>query len=348
MLKNTDFELYDILDNERVRQISTIELRRDITFLSKVHYEALNNNFINLSNNNNNYYYDNNINKLIELGNKRCHELFNVKYSYLAFGYINEVFNKFKSKYKTYIVKIDNNINNNIDNNINNIEDIINDSSYELLIIDSSCFYKDFDLNLLNKNKNHHKILIDISLIVHDIITKKAYNNIFEYGDYFIIRTNYLFLSTDNTILLSKERLENVSINNINDYIMQIISLKELNSDYYNNYINELNNNTILFKTKLEENNYDFIYNENIPIIKIKYNNPCVNELRSIGININQDNGYIELSLHALTLRGFTHHEIDEVFRLFDQGIKNINNTTKMQNLKQEVISLTRKFPLKK
>ena len=56
----------------------------------------------------------------------------------------------------------------------------------------------------------------------------------------------------------------------------------------------------------------------------------------------------LRIGTPAVTSRGFAKHEMEEIARIMDQALKNYNNEEKLDNLKTEVRSLSRKFPLQK
>lgn len=330
MLRNTDFEIYDYLESIRIKQESTLELRKDVSFLSKSCQEGLNNFFNNYSSN----IINDNISDLLTLTKKRINDLFNIKYSFPAFGKIKQAKEIIKNKYKTLFIN---------NTNYNNLDKICND--YDLLFIESSFFiYEDYK-QLENLKKYNKLILIDISDIVGEVLLKRI--DIYKYGDIYLTQTNGVMQSIDNTILLSNDNYEFDYDININDLIIQAISLKELNN--FNAYYDNLLNNINVFISELKNNNYDYIYNPQTYLIYFKNNNELfLDKLKYVGININKEDDYYVISLHALTGRGFKSHEIEELFRIINQTNNNIDNEEKIENLKHEAISLIRKFPLKR
>ena len=55
----------------------------------------------------------------------------------------------------------------------------------------------------------------------------------------------------------------------------------------------------------------------------------------------------IRIGSPAMTTRGFKEKEFIEVARIIDKALKNKDNTNVLSDLKEEVIKLTSKFPLK-
>ena len=332
MLRNTDKEIFDFLEKIRIDQESTIDLRTDTSYLSKSAIESLNNNLLNISEDNQKFY----INKLYKIAWERINKLFNVNDSFPALGKYDDAINYFKEIFTSITINKD------------NYELLDSDlSEYELIIIEASFFINHNLEDLLPLKDEIRKILIDITTLIPYIFLNNI--NVFDYGNYFIMRTNGFLLSIDDTILLTKHPLPfYYKINPIN-LLIQTINVQEIDNDNYKLYLNNLVNNTNILKDKFINNNYKIIFNENIPLIYVSTESKMSQmALDEIGIAVSIKEGYYVISLAAITERGLGKHEVEEIFRLIDQANENKDNKEKLQNLKLEVKSLIRKFPLKK
>ena len=176
-----------------------------------------------------------------------------------------------------------------------------------------------------------------------------------------------LILTNDSS--LAKKIDQGVFPGNQGGPLMHIIAgkavaFKEAMQDSFIEYQKQILKNTLNLFDELKKRSYKFAPDktENHLMVMNVYDSIGISGkqaeeiLGKIGIHTNkmpipyETNPYsgLRIGLPAVTSRGFKDHEIEEIARIIDQALRNYTNEEKLYNLKSEVNSLARKFPLQK
>ena len=408
MLKNTDKDIFDLIEKERAREESNIELIASENFVSKSILEAmgtvLTNKYADGYPNARDYGGCEFIDGVETLAIERCKELFKVKYAnvqpYSGTNANMAVFFALLNPNDT-ILSMDVNQGGHITHGdsssyskiYNHIHYHVTKDTYEIDYDEVENKAKEYKPKIIVAGASAYPYLIDYkrfkeiakkynALLLVDmahlagIIAAGLIPSPVPYADIITSTTHKTLrgprggLIITNDEALARKIDAGVFPGVQGGPLMHVIagkavSFKEALSEKFVEYQKQILTNTTDLFSELKNRGYVFTHPKTyihliiMDVYKsigldattaektLEYVGLTVNKM-PIPYDTNPNLSGLRIGLPAVTSRGFLKHEIEEIARIFDQALRNYQNQEKLDNLKVEVRSLSRKFPLQK
>lgn len=407
MLKNTDKEIFDLIEKERTREENNIELIASENFVSKSVLEAigtvLTNKYADGYPKNREYGGCEFIDEIEEIAINRAKKLFNAKYAnvqpysgtnanmavFFAVLKPGDTILSFNPKDGGHITHGDNSSFSRIYNHIHySLDKKTNMINYDeakklaykykpkMIVAGASAYPYLIDYKFFSdiaKDIGAY-FLVDIAHLA-GLIAAGLLENPIDICDFMTSTTHKTLRGPRGGLILSNnellfDRIDKAVFPGVQGGpLMHIIagkavSFSEAMQDKFINYEKGILKNASILFSELKNRGYKFTHDKtyNHLMIMDVYKSIgldaklATTTLEKIGITVNSlylpndidTLSGLRIGTPAVTSRGFAKHEMEEIARIMDQALKNYNNEEKLDNLKTEVRSLSRKFPLQK